>query len=107
MTKVHELLTKLQQDGVSENEIAVIVAEVTKAASLKLYTQLVHAIDESDRQLLEETAGRDEEETQQLLEVLYKKYYQISANEAVTELQEQFATDFLKNYTAQAANASV
>jgi len=101
MSKLDELLTKLQQDGLSEDQITVILAEITKAATTKLYTQLVTAVDEKDRQFLEETVENDEEETSQLLDAYYQKYYDIPADQAVDELQEQVATTFLANYDAE------
>lgn len=98
MSKMSELMQKLQQDGVSEDQIAVILAEIAKAASLKLYTQLVNAIDDNDRELLEETADKGEDEQENLLEALYQKYYDTTPDQAVTDLQEQFAETFLENY---------
>jgi len=102
MSKMDELLQKLQQDGVSEDQIGIILAEITKAASAKLYTQLVNAIDEQDRQLLDKIAENGEDEADKLLDVLYKKYYETSADQAVNDLQEQFAVTFLENYNKEA-----
>ena len=98
MTKMEELLQKLQADNVDEDQIAIILTEVTKAASVKLYTQLVNALDDKERQLLDETTVNGEQETNGLLDALYQRHYSTTADQAVTDLQEQFASSFLENY---------
>lgn len=97
MSKIDDLFSLLKEDGVPETEMTAMLAELTKMSATKLYTQLVSALSDEDAQLLDEVAD-DESESEQLLNTLYQKYYNQSADEAITQLQEKFATEFLNNY---------
>ena len=100
MSKMNDLLAKLEEEGLNGVQVSTILAELTKMSSSKIFAQLVSALDENDKAILED--NRDSEEiSEKILGALYKKYYGKTADEAVEEMQEKFASDFLISFNSQ------
>lgn len=96
MTKFEELIQTLKKDGKTEEEIAMIVAEVMRAASLKLYTQSMLMLSDDEKKQVE--AVEDEEKAEKLLDEFYKKHIGQTPAQAIDELREKFAKGFLEQY---------
>jgi hypothetical protein len=65
-----------------------------KLSSSKIFIQLVSVISEEDKDLLEENS-ENEEMTRGVLNALYQKYHGQTTDQAIEELQEEFAQVFL------------
>ncbi|MGD9129429.1 MAG: hypothetical protein PVJ09_03005 [Candidatus Woesebacteria bacterium] len=102
MTYFEELLKILEEEKVEAGEIAVIVAELMKASTFKLYTQLLSVMSPEEKEQLQK--AKSEEAANQLLNTLYPKYHQKTVEEAIIELQDSFAQKFLKNYKSAGAS---
>lgn len=94
MSKMNDLLAKFEEKGLNTFQVSSILAELTKMSSSKIFAQLVSSLEEDDRVLLEENQD-NEEMSEKILGILYKKYYGKTADEAAEEMQEKFAADFL------------
>jgi len=99
MSYFQQLLQTLKENGVQENEVGIILADLMKSASLKLYTQILDKLNDEDKQSLD-AAADDQEKSLALLNELYQKYMNKTPDEAMEELQEEFAQKFLVGYQA-------
>lgn len=100
MMTFEDLLAKLEEDGVNPAEIATIIAEVSKASALKLYTQTMAALTEEQLQQVDET--KDPKAVDALLEAFYELHYDQTAAAAIEEYQNEFA----QKYSEEAAKQS-
>jgi len=96
MSNIQKLLTTLQQDGVDEDEISFIFAEMTKGASVKLYTQAMIMFDEDKK--IQVADAETEEEEGELMDLFYKYYTGKTPEESIKEYQEEFAKNFIEKY---------
>jgi len=104
MSTFDKLMTKLQADGVSPEEMGVIVAEVMQAAMLKLFTQMRVNLTEAEKRQIDET--KDQEEMGRLFDQFYQAHFNQTVAEAIEELREQFAQGFLEKYQQEQGSQS-
>lgn len=93
MSQFNDLIQKLQSDGVPEDEISLILAEITRASAVKLMTQMMAVLDDDQKEQIEE--AETDEEVKKLLDLFYEAKYEQTTDAAIEELQELFAEGYM------------
>ena len=93
MSQFNDLIQKLQSDGVPEDEISLILAEITRASAVKLMTQMMAVLDDDQKEQIEE--AETDEEVKKLLDLFYEAKYEQTTDAAIEKLQELFAEGYM------------
>lgn len=89
------LLQKLTEMGYEPEETGLVIAEISRSASLMLYTQTMGAFTEEQLKMIEEAS--DEQTANNLIELFYEEHYGKSQLEAIEEYQDKVAQNYLDN----------
>jgi hypothetical protein len=97
MSKLPQLLKIMKEDQANEEEIALVVEEMTKSGAVELYTHLVALLSAEDIKQLDAVAD-DQDQVDQLINQFYQKYEGKTTQEAMDEINDKFIDAFLENY---------
>lgn len=96
MPSFDELMQILADNQVSEEEIAIITAELVKAATLKLYTEIMTELTDEEQAALEK--AENEQAEGELLDSFYELHMGKKPEEAIREYQDELAKNFLVDF---------
>lgn len=98
MTKsINDLVNLLQEDGANEEEIGVVLEQMTVSTTKELFVNLITLVSEDEARLINEVA-EDEERVSQIVDELYMKYENKTAAQKVEEINSRFIDSFLEGY---------
>lgn len=100
LTKV---LNLLKEEGETPEDIAIVLQEITNAASAKLYLEMMAVLTEEDLQLLDKC--ETQEESDPLLRSLYAKRSEVSPESIVDQFLKTFSQAFIDKYYLDKATA--
>lgn len=95
-TKLQQVLGILQKMGYSDEQIAQLSVEITKAAFSQLYTEALEAFTEADLQEVE--ACQDQKEADVKITQLYTQRTGKDAQKQLQQFIDNFAQGFLQEY---------
>lgn len=96
MSNFDQLIQTLKDDGKSEKEIGEVLAEVIRAASSKLYTELMMELTEEERKQVDQED--DDKKAREMMLTFYQRHTGKTPEQTVDELKETFAKGFLEQY---------
>jgi len=96
MSNFDQLIQTLKNDGKGEEEIGEVLAEVMRATSSKLYTELMLELTDEERKEIDQED--DDKKAREMMFSLYQKHTGKTPEETVNEFKEVFAKGFLEQY---------
>ncbi len=104
MSKFQQMIQVLEENNTPEEDIAILLTEIIKAASMMLYTQGLATFSEEQQSAL--SAADNEEVANALIDSFYELNTGKTPAAAIEEYQESFAEEFLKNYQPASQNSA-
>ena len=99
MNKINQLVTTLQEDGATEEEIGAVLEQMATSTSKELFINLLTLVNEDEARLINEVA-EDEERVSELVDEMCLKYEGKTSAQMVEEINSRFIDAFLEGYEA-------
>jgi ABC-type iron transport system FetAB ATPase subunit len=87
------VISHLEKNGATEDQIADIIADLTQAATVTLYSQIMQALSEDDLKQIEEISS--EEDADKRIAELYLEKTGAKPEEVMQVYLKKFVDDFL------------
>lgn len=95
--KIQKLISTLNEDGASEEEVAIVLEQMTTSSARELFVHLVTIVEEEEARLLTEIA-EDEERSSQFIDEMCLKHEGKTSTQLVDEINSRFIDTFLEGY---------
>jgi len=103
MSSFDQLIQTLKNDGKTEKEIGEVLAEIMRATSSKLYTELMLELTDEERKQID--GEDDDKKAKEMILSLYQKHTGKTPEQTVNEFKETFAKGFLEQYEKDRASS--